>query len=133
MSYSGTSVAYLNIAHGIRSKFPRSHRILLYRHSTIRRSYEDLRFCVDYRKLNAISKRNRYSLPLIDEVIGKIVGCKHLTRLNIISAFNKLRMHPDSEDYTTFITALGAYKYKVLPFGLTNGLAFFQQYMNDVL
>jgi len=94
---------------------------------------EDLRFCVNYRKLNAISKRNRYSLPLIDEVIEKIVGCKHLTRLNIISAFNKLRMHPDSEDYTTFITALGAYKYKVLPFGLTNGPASFQQYMNDVL
>jgi len=42
-------------------------------------------------------------------------------------------MHPDSEDYTTFITALGAYKSKVLPFGLTNGPASFQQYMNDVL
>jgi len=94
---------------------------------------EDLRFCVNYRKLNAISKRNRYPLPLIDEIIGKIVGCKHLTRLNIISAFNKLRMHLDSEDYTTFITALGAYKYKMLPFGLTNGPASFQQYMNDVL
>ncbi len=93
----------------------------------------DLRFCVDYRKLNAIIKRNRYSLPLIDEVIDKIVGCKHLTRLNIISAFNKLRMHFDSEDYTTFITALGAYKSKVLSFGLTNGPASFQQYMNDVL
>jgi len=93
----------------------------------------DLRFCVDYRKLNAITKRNRYPLPLIDEVIGKIIGCKHLTRLDIISAFNKLRMHPDSEDYTTFITALGAYKSKVLPFGLTNGPASFQQYMNDVL
>jgi len=94
---------------------------------------EDLRFCVNYRKLNAISKRNRYSLSLIDEIIGKIVGCKHLTRLNIISAFNKLRMHLDSENYTTFITALEAYKYKVLPFGLTNEPAFFQQYMNDVL
>jgi len=93
----------------------------------------DLRFCVNYRKLNAISKRNRYSLSLIDEIIGKIVNCKHLTRLDIISAFNKLRMHPDSEDYTTFITALEAYKYKVLPFGLTNGPASFQQYMNDVL
>jgi hypothetical protein len=93
----------------------------------------DLRFCVDYRKLNAITKRNRYPLPLIEEVIGKIVGCKHLTRLDIISAFNKLRMHPDSEDYTTFITALGAYKSRVLPFGLTNGPASFQQYMNDVL
>jgi len=94
---------------------------------------EDLRFCVNYRKLNAISKRNRYSLPLIDEIIGKIVGCKHLTRLNIISAFNKLRMHPDSENYTTFITALEAYKYKMLSFELTNEPTSFQQYMNDVL
>jgi len=94
---------------------------------------EDLRFCVNYRKLNVISKRNRYSLPLIDEVIEKIVSCKHLTRLNIISAFNKLRMHLDSENYITFITALEAYKYKVLFFELTNEPASFQQYMNDVL
>ena len=93
----------------------------------------DLRFCVDYRKLNAITKRNRYPLPLIEEVIGKLVGCKHLTRLDIIAAFNKLRMHPDSEDLTTFITALGSYKYHVLPFGLTNGPSTFQQYINDVL
>lgn len=93
----------------------------------------DLRFCVNYRKLNVIFKRNRYPLSLIDEVINKIVGCKHLTRLNIISAFNKLRMHLDSEDYIIFITALEAYKYKVLSFELTNESAFFQQYMNDVL
>ena len=93
----------------------------------------DLRFCVDYRKLNAITKRNRYPLPLIEEVIGKLVGCKHLTRLDIIAAFNKLRMHPDSEDLTTFVTALGSYKYHVLPFGLTNGPSSFQQYINDVL
>ncbi len=51
---------------------------------------EDLRFCVNYRKLNVIFKRNRYSLSLIDEIIDKIVSCKHLTRLNIISVFNKL-------------------------------------------
>ncbi len=94
---------------------------------------EDLRFCMNYWKLNVISKRNRYSLSLIDEIINKIVSCKHLTRLNIISAFNKLRMHFDSENYTTFITALEAYKYKVLSFELTNESTFFQQYMNDVL
>ena len=92
-----------------------------------------LRFCVDYRKLNAITKRNRYPIPLIDEVLARIQGCKYLTRLDIIAAFNKLRMHPDSEDYTTFITSLGAYKYRVLPFGLTNGPASYQQYMNDIL
>lgn len=65
----------------------------------------DLRFCMDYRKLNAITKSNRYPLPLIDEVIGKIIGCEHLTRLDIIAAFNRLRIAEDSEDYTTFITA----------------------------
>jgi len=94
---------------------------------------EDLRFCVNYRKLNVIFKRNRYSLSLIDKIIGKIVSCKHLTRLNIISAFNKLQMHFDSENYITFITALEAYKYKMLSFKLTNESIFFQQYMNDVL
>ena len=110
------------------SKAPYSSPVLF-----AQKSNGDLRFCVDYRKLNALTKRNRYPLPLIDEVIGKIMGCKHLTRLDIIAAFNKLRMHPGSEDYTTFITALGAYKYKVLPFGLTNGPSSFQQYVNDTL
>ncbi len=94
---------------------------------------KDLQFCVNYWKLNVIFKRNRYSLSLIDEIIDKIVSCKHLTRLNIISTFNKLRMHLDSENYITFIIALEAYKYKMLSFKLTNESIFFQQYMNDVL
>jgi len=88
---------------------------------------------VNYRKLNVIFKRNKYSLSLINEIINKIMNCKHLTRLNIISAFNKLQMHLDSENYITFITALEAYKYKMLSFKLINELIFFQQYMNDVL
>ncbi len=94
---------------------------------------EDLRFCMNYWKLNIIFKRNRYSLSLINEIIDKIVSCKHLIKLNIISAFNKLRMHLNSENYITFITALEAYKYKMLSFKLTNELIFFQQYMNDIL
>ncbi len=94
---------------------------------------KDFRFCMNYWKLNVIFKRNKYSLSLIDEIIDKIVNCKHLTRLNIISAFNKLQMHLDSENYITFITALEAYKYKMLSFKLTNESIFFQQYMNDIL
>ncbi len=99
----------------------------------ILKANEDLQFCVDYQKLNAIIKRNCYSLLLINEVINKIVDCKHLTWLNIISTFNKLRMHSDSENYTIFIIALEAYKSKVLLFELINDSASFQQYMNDVL
>jgi len=94
---------------------------------------DDFRFCVDYWKLNVIIKRNRYSLLLIDEMIDKIVDCKHLTWLNIIFAFNKLRMHLDSENYMIFIIALEVYKSKILSFKLTNNSILFQQYMNDVL
>jgi len=99
----------------------------------ILKANEDLRFCVDYRKLNAIIKRNRYSLLLINEIISKIVDCKHLTWLDIILTFNKLRMHSDSENYTIFIIALKAYKSKMLFFELINDSVLFQQYMNDVL
>ena len=82
-----------------------------------------LRFCVDYRKLNAITRRNRYLIPLIDKTLARVVGYKYITKLDIITAFNKLRIYPDSEEYITFIISLGAYKYYILPFGLTNGPA----------
>ncbi len=94
---------------------------------------DDLHFCIDYWKLNVIIKRNHYSLSLIDEMIDKIIDCKHLIQLNIIFAFNKLYMHFDSENYMIFIIALEAYKSKILSFELTNNLISFQQYMNDVL
>ncbi len=99
----------------------------------ILKANEDLWFCMNYQKLNVIFKRNRYSLLLIDEIIDKIVNCKHLIKLNIISIFNKLQMHFDNKNYITFITALEAYKYKMLSFKLINESMFFQQYMNDVL
>ncbi len=65
-------------------------------------------------------------------MINKIIDCKHLIQLNIISTFNKLQMHFDSENYTIFIITLEAYKSKVLLFELINDFVSFQQYMNDV-
>ncbi len=99
----------------------------------IKKKDESLRFCVDYRKLNALIKRNRYSLSLIDETFTHIQESKYLTWLNIIVAFNKLRMHSDSEDLTIFIIFFDSYKYHVMLFELTNESTFYQQYMNDVL
>ena len=99
----------------------------------IEKSNDKLRFCVNYRKLNAITKRNRYSISLIDEILARIQDCKYLTRLNIITAFNKLRMHSNNKDFTTFVTSLETYKYRVLSFELINGSVTYQQYMNDIL
>ncbi len=99
----------------------------------IEKKDDSLRFCVDYRKLNALIKRNRYSLSLIDETFTHIQESKYLIRLNIIAAFNKLHMHSDSEDLTIFIIFFNSYKYHVMLFKLINESAFYQHYMNDVL
>ena len=86
----------------------------------IEKSNEKLRFYVNYRKLNAIIKRNRYFILLIDEILIRIQGCKYLTRLNIIIVFNKLRMHSDNENFIIFVIFFETYKYRVLSFELTN-------------
>ncbi len=99
----------------------------------IEKKDDSLRFCVDYRKLNALIKRNRYSLSLIDETFTHIQESKYLTWLNIIITFNKLRMHLDSKDLTIFIIFFNSYKYHVMLFELINESAFYQHYMNDVL
>ena len=94
---------------------------------------ESLRFCVNYRKLNALIKWDHYSLSLIDETLAHIQESKYLTQLNIIVTFNKLQMHSDSEDLTIFIIFFNSYKYHVMLFKLINELTFYQHYMNDVL
>ncbi len=99
----------------------------------IEKKDDSLRFCVDYRKLNALIKWNHYSLLLIVETFARIQDSKYLTRLNIIVIFNKLRMHSRSEDWTIFIIFFNFYKYHVMSFELTNDLTFYQHYMNDVL
>ncbi len=99
----------------------------------IEKKDESLRFCVDYRKLNALIKRNCYSLSLIDETFTHIQESKYLTHLNIIVTFNKLRMHSDSEDLIILIIFFNSYKYYVMLFKLINESTFYQHYMNDML
>jgi len=91
----------------------------------IEKKDDSLRFCVDYRKLNALIKRDRYSLFLINETLARIQDSKYLTRLNIIVIFNKLRMHSSSEDLTIFITSFDFYKYHVMSFKLINDSTFY--------
>ncbi len=94
---------------------------------------DSLRFCMNYQKLNALIKRNRYSILLIDEVLAWIQDSKYLTQLDIIITFNKLRMSSESENLTTFVTFFDVYKYRVMLFELINESAFFQHYINNVL
>jgi len=88
----------------------------------VAKSNEELRFYVDYRKLNALIRRNRYSISLIEKTLARVIGYKYLIKLNIIVAFNKLRMHLNSENYITFVIFIRVYKYHVLLFDLINEL-----------
>ena len=91
------------------------------------------RFCVNYQKLNAITKTDRYPLPLIEETLAQLVRVKVFIKLNVRQAFYRIRMKESVEDLTTFQTRYGFYKYKVLSFNLCNGSASFQRYINNVL
>jgi len=99
----------------------------------VKKPSEELRFCVDYRSLNAMTVKNRYSLPLIRETLDRLTKIKYYIKLDIIAAFNKLRMTYEDEWKIAFRTRYGLYEYNVLPFGLTNGSSSFQNFINDTL
>jgi len=99
----------------------------------VKKSSGGLRFCVDYRGLNAMTVKNRYPLFLIRETLDRLAKAKYYIKLDIIAAFNKLRMTYEDEWKTAFRTRYGLYEYNVLPFGLTNGPSSFQNFINDTL
>lgn len=92
-----------------------------------------LRFCVDYRGLNAITRRDKYPLPLINDTLRMIASAKWISKVDVIQAFHRVRIRAGDEWKTTFNTRLGAYHWLVTPFGLNGAPATFQRYINQVL
>ncbi|GKU08385.1 unnamed protein product [Fusarium langsethiae] len=92
-----------------------------------------LRFCVDYRALNNITVKDRYPLPLIKESLNNLSEMKYFSRIDIVSAFNNLRIEKGQEYLTAFRTRFGLYKSLVIPFGITGAPATFQRYINSAL
>ena len=92
-----------------------------------------LRLCVDFRKLNDITVKNRYPLPNIGELQDRLATAKWFTKIDLRGAYNLIRMRPGEEWKTAFRTRYGHYEYMVMPFGLTNAPASCQEMVNDVL
>ena len=93
----------------------------------------DLCLCVNYQGLNAITKKNWYSLPLTNNLIDCVQGCDKFTVINLKNAFNLICVKEGDEWKTAFRTHLGLFEYMVMPFGLTNTLATFQSLIQDTL
>jgi hypothetical protein len=75
------------------------------------------RFCVDYKKLNDMTIKNRFPMTIIEEILDELVGAKYFTKLDMKAGYHQVRMLPEDEFKTTFKTHHGHYQFKVMPFG----------------
>jgi hypothetical protein len=91
------------------------------------------RFCIDFRKLNAITTRDVYPIPRIEDSLNALGGNSFFSSFDLFSGFWQIGIDDTAKKKTAFIVDSGLYEFNVMPFGLTNAAATFQRYMDMVL
>ena len=84
-----------------------------------------LRLCVDYRGLNAVTLKNRYPIPLVNEIMDHLSGAMIFTQLDLQDAYHWIQIQKGDKYKTAFHTCYGHFEYQIMPFGLANTPATF--------
>jgi hypothetical protein len=90
------------------------------------------RLCVDYRALNEVTIKNKYSLPRIDDMFDQLYGACVFSKIDLQSGYHQLKVRECDIPKTAFVLRYGLYEFTVMSFGLTNALAYFMYKMNKV-
>lgn len=91
------------------------------------------RFCVDYRRLNTVTKKDVYPLPRIDDAIDCLFAASYFSSVDLRSGYWQIPMHDNDREKTAFITPDGLFEFNVMPFGLCNAPATFERFMDTIL
>jgi hypothetical protein len=98
----------------------------------VKKKDKELRLCVDYRPLNAVTIKNKYPLPRIDILFEQLVGAQVFSKNDLRSGYHQIKIRVEDIPKTVFATRYGLFEYLVMSFRLVNALAHFMYLMNSI-
>jgi hypothetical protein len=100
---------------------------------SVEKKDKELRLCVDYRPLNAVTIKNKYPLPCIDILFDQLVGAQVFSKIDLHSSYHQINIRAEDIPKTAFTIRYGLFEYLVMSFGLTNAPAHFMYLKNSIL